>query len=91
MKAINLGCGQRFHPDWTNVDYSPSGPEVRAYDIRKGVPFADGTFDVVYLSHVLEHFSKTEGPNLLVECLRVLRQNGTIRVVVPDLECIVRL
>ncbi len=91
MQCLNLGCGDRFHPDWTNLDVAGDDSRVRRWDLRGGIPFADSTFDVVYLSHVLEHFSRQDGLRLLQECSRVLRKQGTIRVVVPDLEVIARL
>lgn len=90
MKALNLGCGQRFHPDWTNID-KVARPGVRVHDLSQRMPFTAEEFDVVYLSHVLEHFSKTEGIDLLRECNRVCRRGGVIRIVVPDLEQIIRL
>ena len=31
---------------------------VIAHDLRRGIPFADESFDVVYHSHVLEHLSR---------------------------------
>jgi SAM-dependent methyltransferase len=91
MKCLNLGCGSRFHPNWENVDFISVAPNVRGYDLRKGVPYADCEFDVVYHSHVLEHFPKQLAPVLLRECLRVLKPGGLIRVAVPDLERIARL
>jgi len=91
MKCLNLGCGDRFHPDWENLDYAPSSPKVRAHDLRSGIPFPDGSFDVVYHSHVLEHFPRRAGFDFLRECHRVLRSGGILRIAVPDLECIARL
>ena len=91
MRYLNLGCGQRFHSDWENVDFLPGGSSVRTHDLRKGIPFPDLSFDVVYHSHVLEHFSKVEGMQLLRQCHRVLRVDGIVRVAVPDLEQIARL
>jgi ubiquinone/menaquinone biosynthesis C-methylase UbiE len=41
--------------------------------------------DVVYHSHVLEHFDRDDALRLLAECYRVLRPSGILRVVVPDL------
>lgn len=91
MRCLNLGCGQRFHPEWVNLDLHPSSPSVRAWDLHKDLPFSEGSFDVVYHSHVLEHFSKAEGLQFLGECRRVLRSGGVIRVAIPDLEQIARL
>jgi SAM-dependent methyltransferase len=88
---LNLGCGKRFHPDWTNVDFVSTGEGVIAHDLRRGVPFPEASFDVVYHSHVLEHFSRADALKFLAECLRVLRTGGTIRIAVPDLEQIARL
>jgi predicted SAM-dependent methyltransferase len=87
---LNLGCGSHYHPAWTNVDLQAVGQEVIGHDLRRPLPFQDASFDVVYHSHVLEHFGKIEGKNFLVECARVLRPKGVLRVAVPDLEQIVR-
>ena len=46
--------------------------------------------DLVYHSHLLEHFSKADGQKLITECFRVLRPGGILRIVVPDLEGIAR-
>ncbi|KJS02870.1 MAG: hypothetical protein VR65_03730 [Desulfobulbaceae bacterium BRH_c16a] len=83
---LNLGCGGRYHPAWTNVDYTKTGPEVIIHDLMRPLEFSDNTFDVVYHSHVLEHMPKRYAPGFLRECLRVLRSGGILRVVVPDLE-----
>jgi SAM-dependent methyltransferase len=55
-----------------------------------GLPFPDVVSEVVYLSHVLEHFPKSSAPAFLRECYRVLKPGGVLRVVVPDLERIAR-
>lgn len=83
---LNLGCGRRFHRAWTNVDFFAYDPMILPHDLTTGLPFDDGRFDVVYHSHVLEHFSRPAGRRFLAECRRVLRPGGLLRVVVPDLE-----
>jgi SAM-dependent methyltransferase len=90
MKCLNLGCGSRYHPAWTNVDFAPDDPAVLSHDLRKGIPFPDEEFDVVYHSHVLEHFGRRAARDFLRECLRVLKPGGTLRVAVPDLERIAK-
>jgi predicted SAM-dependent methyltransferase len=83
---LNVGCGSRFHPDWVNLDVAPSSSPVRACDLNKGIPFPDGTFEVIYHSHVLEHFPKEDALRFMRECFRVIAPRGVIRIAVPDLE-----
>lgn len=64
-------------------------PEIITWDLRRGIPFVDETFDVVYSSHFIEHLDRDAVPNILKECWRVLKHSGTIRIVVPDLLSIV--
>jgi len=90
MKLLNAGCGSVFHPSWINIDLASLSPNIRTYDIRKGLPYPAGTFDACYSSHVLEHLSPEEACKLLLEALRVLKSQGVVRVVVPDLELMVR-
>jgi SAM-dependent methyltransferase len=90
MRLINLGCGSQFHTDWINIDLVSSSPQVRAYDIRKNIPYPDDYFDACYSSHVIEHMSKTEVNNIINECYRVLKPRGTVRIVVPDFESVTR-
>lgn len=87
---LNLGCGRRRHPHWTNADLVPDATDVRRVDLRRTLPFADGTFTAVYASHVLEHLAPADGAALVREIGRVLVPGGIIRIVVPDLEGIVR-
>ena len=91
MKSyLNLGCGTRFHPGWTNLDFTSSHPSITSSNFRFGIPFPENTFDVVYHSHVLEHFARSEANSFLRECHRVLKERGIIRIVVPDLESLAR-
>ena len=88
MKLLNLGCGKRIHSDWINIDFVSTRKEIIQHNLLDGIPLTDKSVDVVYHSHVLEHFSKKDGEKFLTECYRVLNEGGIIRVVVPDLEVI---
>jgi predicted SAM-dependent methyltransferase len=90
MKYLNLGCGSRFHTDWTNINFVSTSESVIAHDLSQGIPFPDASFDVVYHSHVLEHFPQSAAASFIKECYRVLRPQGILRVVIPDLEQIAR-
>jgi SAM-dependent methyltransferase len=65
-------------------------PHIVAWDLRRGVPFPGAAFDVVYHSHVLEHLDRRFVAGFLGECRRVLKPGGLLRIVVPDLETLVR-
>lgn len=93
MKYLNLGCGSNYSNDkeWVNLDFISTGKYVIAHNLLNGIPFENETFDVVYHSHVLEHFSKHDGEKFIHECFRVLKPNGILRIAVPDLESIVKI
>lgn len=59
--------------------------KIYLHDLAKKLPWSDCSIDAVYSSHTLEHFSKKDGRKFLAECLRVLRKDGIIRIIVPDL------
>lgn len=90
MNYLNVGCGSRFHPDWTNLDLVAAHPSVLAHDVRRGIPFPENSFEVVYHSHVLEHMETSDARKFIGECVRVLKPGGVLRMAVPDLERIVR-
>lgn len=50
------------------------------------LPFADKSFDVAYSSHFLEHLTPQKALYILKEIKRILKPNGIVRLVVPDLE-----
>jgi len=89
MKMINLGCGNRYHKDWVNFDFKSKSEFVKEFNLYNELPFEDESVDVVYSSHVLEHFPKCDAPKFLQRCYRVLKKGGIIRIVVPDLEAII--
>lgn len=89
LPYLNLGCGATFHKDWTNIDFVSNSEDVIAHNLIQGIPQPDSSFEVVYHSHVLEHFPKTKAVEFMKECYRVLQPGGTIRVAIPDLEQIV--
>lgn len=91
IKYLNLGCGNRYHPDWINIDIAPQGPGVIQHDLSRGIPLPDASCDVVYHAAVLEHLRRSDAVAYLAECYRVLKPGGIVRVGVPDLEKICQL
>lgn len=81
-------AGLLSDPRWERIQHMDPGTIV--WDLRRGIPFQDHTFDGVYHSHLLEHIDRASAPAFLRECRRVLKTGGVLRVVVPDLELLAR-
>lgn len=60
------------------------------HDLTKPLPFDANSVSFIYGSHVLEHLYLIDAQKLLVECKRVLKPGGVIRLVVPDLNAFVK-
>ncbi len=70
--------------------YDWKWPKIELVDIRARLPDDDKSVDYIYCSHVLEHFEKEAAINILKECKRVLKDKGIIRIVLPDLNKIIK-
>lgn len=63
----------------------PWNRDILHHDLRKPLPWRDGSVSAIYTSHTLEHLYSEEVDALLKECYRVLAPDGVMRNVVPDL------
>jgi len=86
---LNIGCGPFRNEGWYHVDFRSPNVDLRL-DVRRGLPFRDGSCRFIFCEHVLEHLELAELAKVLHECHRVLEPGGVIRIIVPDLECFVR-
>lgn len=91
-KYLNLACGDFYltSDDWVNLDWYPHSKYVKKANLLKKFRFEDKTFDVIYTSHFIEHIPRENIDFVLRECFRILKPSGVLRIVVPDLENIVR-
>lgn len=88
-KILDLGCGESKYEtdegDVLTVDIRDEvKPDYRC-DLRK-LPFANEEFDICYSSHTLEHFPRDEADKTLDEWIRVLKRDGELRLILPNLE-----
>jgi len=97
-RILDVGCGpgvqfwdHRDRLDFTGIDIDAEALEkarvngykqVVRHDVSIGLPFADGDFDVVVLSDILEHL--VDPLALLEEAGRVAGTEGRIVVSVPN-------
>jgi len=64
--------------------------KVRYMNAARPFPYPTGTFDNVFTCHMLEHLYRSQAERCLQEIFRVLKPGGLLRVVVPDLDMLVR-
>lgn len=90
-RAVDIGCGpvdrsdQFSDFDLVRVDIREEvNPDYRC-DVRN-LPFANREFDLVFSSHVLEHFGRTEWEGVLNEWIRLLKPDGELILVLPNLQ-----
>lgn len=90
VHKLHLGCGLNYLDGWVNTDLKPNGKRIYL-DVSKKFPFPDNSFDFAFTEHVIEHMPYACGKSMLQECFRVLKPNGVLRVVTPDLKFLINL
>lgn len=79
---INLGCGKIHKNGYVNVDWIEPADEV--YDVTEGMPYDDGSVDLIEADNLFEHFDNDEFKEVMNECWRVLKQGGYLWIKSPD-------
>lgn len=83
---LNLGCFHKKMYGFTNVDIREDvNPDVVCDGLTLD-KFENNSVDLVYASHILEHWSREDGKKALRRWYEVLKPRGTLRVAVPDFE-----
>ena len=87
---LHCGCGFNLKQGWINIDVFESNADLRL-DLRRTLPFQDGSTIAIYSEHFFEHLEYPEETGMfLAESLRVLQPGGSFRVGVPDAEWPIR-
>jgi SAM-dependent methyltransferase len=84
---LDLGCGRNKRSGAVGVDRVPSPGVDVVHDLdRFPYPFADGSFDRVYASHLLEHLGDVVGA--MGEIHRIAKPGGYVYIEVPHFSCV---
>lgn len=90
MIKLNLGCGWRdFGPDWIHID-GGDYPHLDSTDIIN-LPYSDNSIDIIYSSHTIEYFNRTEVKEVLSIWYNKLKPGGILRLAVPNFEVLAKL
>jgi predicted SAM-dependent methyltransferase len=94
----NFGSGAFFHKKWKNYDYPGQSRYYQAIQGHEGkdffgidlcadnlaLPEEDNSVSLIYCSHTLEHLDEVFARKFIVECLRILKPHGIMRVALPN-------
>lgn len=81
---LHIGCGLRFIPGFIHVDAKPYDHVDMVCQAGNLEWISSNTVEMVYSSHVLEHFGRHEVLPVLIEWARVLKPGGLLRLSVPN-------
>jgi predicted SAM-dependent methyltransferase len=84
--SVNFGSGGRGLDGWINIDAVARHKDLYiAHDIRRPLPFGDGSVQRILAEHVVEHLDfRDDVPRVFAEFHRVLHPGGVVRIIVPD-------
>lgn len=85
---LHLGCGKKYIPGFVHVDLEDH-PHIDYRIPVDNLTFApNASVELIYASHVLEHFGRNEVDKVMKEWFRVLKKGGILRLAVPDFEAV---
>lgn len=87
---LHLGCGSKYIPGFVHIDVIDDDHIQHTGSICD-LPYANESVNLVYASHVLEHFGRWETTTVLREWYRVLTHDGVLRLAVPDFAACAKL
>ena len=84
MKKIQFGCGNNMLPGWENTDL----PQT---DVRNKLRYHDDSVDFIFHEHMIEHLDEVDGYNFMVECFRILKKDGVLRISCPSIDGFIKV
>ena len=82
---LYVGCGPQKLKGYMHLDIV-SYPHVDFQCPAQKIPVSNGYFDEIYSRHLVEHFYPWEAKDAIREWYRVLKDDGVVKMVLPDLE-----
>jgi glycosyltransferase involved in cell wall biosynthesis/predicted SAM-dependent methyltransferase len=88
-KRLNLGCGNKSEPGFTNVDIVKTSITDELFEFDD-IPYIDNSIGAIHSEHALEHVGYERIDRTLKEWFRVLVPGGQLFLKIPDLEACCR-
>lgn len=86
---LHVGCGVKYLEGWTNLDIVNDNKVDILDDASLLLSIPDNSCDIIYASHILEHFGRHECVDILSLWYDKLKSGGILRIAVPNFEKVV--
>ena len=94
QKLVYVGCGHHRMKGFVHAEISiskdKSGPPEILADMTERIPLDNDSVDLVFSRATLEHLTYRELINHFLECFRILKPGGYVRMVVPSFDMIIK-
>jgi ubiquinone/menaquinone biosynthesis C-methylase UbiE len=80
---LHIGPGKTYLPGWINVDIF-SNVKADIYASALALPYPADSFNLIYASHILEHFNRHMVLAALTHWRHLLKEGGILRLSVPN-------
>jgi len=91
MIKVNFGSGPFPLDGWINVDLDAACRPDLVADFGRPLPFAAGAVDFIFTEDTIACIGLDAARAFLRECRRILRPDGAMRVLTPDLAKLMRM
>jgi len=91
LDYMQVGSGKNQLPGFLNADHYLHKKAAFRFDLRHPLPFDDERWTGIHAHHCIEHLAYSKALGFFREARRILRPGGTLRVVVPDAETVIRM
>lgn len=91
MIKLNLGSGPFRLDGWINVDLDAATRPDLIVDLSRDLPFATASIDYIFSEDFIAALTLDGFRHFLAESRRILKPQGAMRVLTPDLARLVRM
>jgi hypothetical protein len=88
---LHLGCGKINDRNFINIDAYPYSHVHYIRNITSKRLWRKNSVDFIYVSHALEHVSRADLSQVLLNWCSYLRKGGVLRLSVPDFDSLVKI
>ena len=68
-----------------NIEWNKKN-KIKYADATKHIPLSSNSVEAIYTSHMFEHLSNEGAKSFLYEAKRILKNDGVLRIAIPDLK-----